>query len=180
MRLAASGRAQEFARLPAAIETDEKTGETRRVPWIHGIAAGPDGSLYYAEQRVVRRIGADGKVSVVAEDIRVEGCERPPAVKDDRTGPTLRGLDVALDGTVYVAASGCSAVLRIKAGGEVSVVLRATDAWSPMGVAVSGDDLYVLECRYLETERREDWVPRVRKLGRDGTVSVVAEVGRGR
>ena len=82
------------------------------------------------------------------------------------------------DGTVYVAASGCSAVLKIAPDGSVSVVLRASDAWTPTGVAISGDDLYVLEYRYIESERREDWLPRVRKVSRDGKVSIIAAVER--
>jgi formylglycine-generating enzyme required for sulfatase activity len=83
---------------------------------------------------------------------------------------------VAADGTVYVAASACSAVLKITPEGTVSVVLRATDGWSPQGVAVAGDTLYVLEYNYVATDRREDWLPRVRKLAPDGTASVIAQV----
>ena len=95
-----------------------------------------------------------------------------------RLGPALRGLDVASDGTVYVAASACSAVLKIAPDRSASVVLRASDAWTPTGVAISGDDLYVLEYRYIESERREDWLPRVGKVTRDGKVSTIAAVER--
>ena len=93
-------------------------------------------------------------------------------------GPALRGLDVAPDGAIYVAASACSALLKITPKGAVSVVLRAEDAWSPTGVAVSGDDLYVLEYLHIKAERREDWIPRIRKLSRGGTASVIATVRR--
>jgi len=93
-------------------------------------------------------------------------------------GPALRGLDVTPDGTVYVAASACGAVLKVAPAGSVSVVLRASDAWTPTGVAISGDDLYVLEYRYVESKRREDWLPRVRRVNRDGKVSIIAAVER--
>jgi hypothetical protein len=85
---------------------------------------------------------------------------------------------VAPDGTVYVAASACCALLKISSGGAVSVVLRGSDAWSPMGVAVAGDELFVLEYRYIQADRREDWIPRVRKVSRDGRVTVLASVER--
>jgi streptogramin lyase len=61
--------------------------------WINGLAAGPDGSLYYTEDNAVRRIDQRG----------VPGTD----------GPTLRGLAVAPDGVVFVAAAGCGAVLKI-------------------------------------------------------------------
>jgi len=160
MRVAPSGRPEVFATLPPATEV------------------GPDGSLYYAERDAVRRIAADGTVSLVAGDIKVPDCVRPPAAREERLGPALRGLDVAPDGTIYVAASACSALLKINPKGTVSVALRAEDAWSPTGVAVSGDDLYVLEYRHIKAERREEWIPRVRKLSRGGTASVIATVRR--
>jgi uncharacterized membrane protein len=43
-------------------------------------------------------------------------------------------------------------------------------------VAVVGRDLYVLEYDYIPAKRREDWLPRVRKLAADGTVTVIAQV----
>lgn len=177
MRLAPSGRPEVFATLPLATEIGPD-GKPAPAPWIHGLAAGPNGSLYYAEQKAVRRIAPDGTVSLVAGDIQVPDCVHPPAADDDRYGPALRGLDVTADGTVYVAASGCGALLKITPNGSVSVVLRGSDAWSPMGVAVSGDDLYVLEYRFIKSERREDWLPRVRKLARGGRVTTLATVDR--
>jgi DNA-binding beta-propeller fold protein YncE len=166
-----------LATLPAITET-ASDGQTRSVPWIHGLAAAPDGWVYYAEQRAVRRISPQGAVSTLADHVTVPDCERPPLGKDERIGPSLRGLDVRADGTVFVAASACSAVLTITPEGEVSVVLRATDSWSPTGVAVSGDDLYVLEYLHIDAERREEWLPRVRKLAADGTVTTLCSIQR--
>jgi hypothetical protein len=90
----------------------------------------------------------------------------------------LRGLDVARDGTIYVAASACGALLKISKDGKVSVALRSADSWSPTGVAVSGGDLYVLEYLYVAGGPKE-WVPRVRKVSADGKATVVASVVRG-
>jgi len=175
MRLTPSGKPTSFAILPTAMEIGPE-GKPLRARWIHGLAVGRDGTLYYSEKYAVRRITPDGSVSPVADNVAVPDCVRPPLATDDRHGPSLRGLDVADDGMIYVAASGCSAVLKITPAGAISVVLQSSDAWSPTGVDVAGDGLYVLEFRHIEVERAKDWLPRVRKLSRDGTVTVVATV----
>lgn len=175
MRLLPGERPAEIAELPVAREIGFDGKETQ-AEWIWGLCAGPKGTLVYTEKDAVRRVEADGSVTAVAEHVTVPKCERPPAAKDVRLGPGLYGLAAAEDGTVYVAASACSAVLKIAPGGGPEVFLRATETWSPTGVAISGDDVYVLEYTYVETQRREDWMPRVRKVAKDGTVTVVAEV----
>jgi DNA-binding beta-propeller fold protein YncE len=177
MRKALGAEPSVFATLPLALERGP-TGKSEPAPWVHGIAAGPHGSLYYAEQAAERRIAPDGTISTIAEKITVSGCVHPAAITDDRIGPGLRSLDVTRDGTVYVAASACCALLKITPDGTLSVVARGDDSWSPTGVAVSGNELYILEYRYIPAERREDWIPRVRKVASDGTVSVVATVKR--
>jgi hypothetical protein len=177
MRLTDSGKRTMVALLPVATEIGPD-GKTVKAQWIHGLAAGPDRSLYYTEQRNVRRIAPDGTVALVAGDISVPGCVRPPAAKEERLGPALRGLAVASDGTIYVAASACSALLKITREGKVAVVLRSSDAWSPTGVAIFREDLFVLEYLHIETTRREDWLPRVRKIARDGTVTVLATINQ--
>jgi hypothetical protein len=175
MRVAPAGEPVAFATLPTSMEIGPG-GKPSRAQWIHGLAAGRDGTLYYSEQSAVRRIGPDGSVSLVADASTVPDCDPPSGMSGPPHGPLLRGLDVASDGTLYVAASGCSAVLKITPAGAVSVMLRASDAWSPTGVAVAGNDLYVLEFRYIEVKRAEEWLPRVRKVSRDGTVTMVATV----
>jgi hypothetical protein len=175
MRMMPGKPAAKFADLPVIKETGPDGSESE-AEWVWQMAAGPDGSIYYTEKKAVRRIAADGTVSLVAGDVKVPDCERPPAIKEARLEPSLYGLAVAADGTVYVAAAACSAVLKITPDGQVSVALRATDGWSPQGVAVHGDDVYVLEYDYIEAERREDWLPRVRKLAADGTVTVLAQI----
>jgi sugar lactone lactonase YvrE len=166
-----------FATLPVATEV-APDGKQIKAQWIHGLASGPDHCLYYSEQRAVRRISPDGEVSLVAGEIKVPDCIRPPGAADDRLGPSLRGLAVKSDGTIFVAASACSAVLRVTPKGAVDVELRASESWTPTGVAVSGDDLLVLEYLLTDTHRREDWLPRVRKVSRDGSVTVVATVNK--
>ena len=81
LRLAARGTPEVFATPPVATET-EPDGKPVPARWIHGLAAGPDGSLCDTERAAVRRIAPDGTVSLVAGSITVPGCVRPPAVSD--------------------------------------------------------------------------------------------------
>jgi len=177
IRLAPSGKSEVFAILPVATEIGTD-GKAVQAQWIHGLAAGPDGSLYYTEKHAVRRIAKDGTVSLVAGNVTVPDCVHPSGANDKRLGPALRDLEVGTDGTIYVAASACSAVLKITQQGAVSVVLHGSDDWSPMGVALSNGDLYVLEYRYIDTRKSEDWLPRVRKISSNGEVSVIASVDK--
>jgi hypothetical protein len=171
VRLSPSGERGLLTTLPAASD-----GAPLR--WLNGIAARDDGSIYYAENAAVRRIDPRGSVATVAASIEVPACERMPRW-EPHLGPYLRGLDVAADGTVYVAATGCGAVLRISPGGETAPVLRASLPWAPTGVAVHGGDVYVLEYTHdASGEDRRDWIPRVRKLTPDGSVVTVVVIER--
>jgi hypothetical protein len=100
----------------------------------------------------------------------------------DQDAPTsfLRGLDVDSHGTVYAAASGCRGVVKITADGKVKTVLKAERPWSPTGIAVHGDDVYVLEYTNANGHLSEGWLPRVRKLGRDGKVATLATISKDR
>lgn len=171
VRLTRAGVRSELAVLPVAAK-----GPALR--WINGLASGRDGALYYTEDRAVRRIDGQGVVATVAENVSVPGCASIPGM--DGAGPSLRGLAVALDGTVLVAASGCGAVLAITPRGESRPVLRTTAPWSPTAVATSPSGIYVLEYLHTAAEDRQAWVPRVRKLLPDGRIVDVAAVQRTR
>ncbi|MDZ4861198.1 MAG: hypothetical protein SGI88_19675 [Candidatus Hydrogenedentes bacterium] len=175
MRMTPKGETTLVATLPPATEIG-MDGKPLIAKWIHGLAPGRDGVLYYSEKEAVRRIGPDGAITMVADKITVPDCEHPPAIPDDRGGPVLRGLDVAEDGSIYVAASACSALVKISPTGKVSVALRSTDAWSPTGVAIAGKDIYVLESLYVKSDQAKDWLPRIRKIAADGQVTVLATV----
>ena len=154
---------------------------------IAGIAAGPDGSLYVtvassAAVNEIRKITMDGKVSQFASpEIIGTGRDRsinPPPESDPSY---CRGLAVDSGGIVYVAATGSRRVLKITPRGDVSTILQSSDPWSPTGVAVFSGEVYVLEWQdapasLLETRRA--WIPRVRKVGRDGKITTLATVSR--
>ena len=179
MRLTPAKEPTTFAILPLVTEIGFK-GNPEPARWIHGLAVGRDGTLYYTEKHAVRRIGRDGAVSLVASNLTIPDCLRPPIMAEEHLGPALRGLAVAADGNLFVAASACSAVLKISPAGAVSVVLRSSDSWAPTGVAVAAEDIYVLEYRHIKVERPADWLPRVRKVSRDGTVTTIATVTQSR
>ena len=88
-----------------------------------------------------------------------------------------RGLAVDESGTVFVAGNGSRAVYAVTKEGKVRTVLKADAPWSPTGVAVRGGAVYVLEYDHTPAKDRE-WEPRVRKVGRDGTVTTLIHVRR--
>ena len=145
--------------------------------WVNGMATAPDGSLYVSLDRAIQKIDAQGRVSIVAQDIAVPGCARIPGV-EAHLGPYLRGLAVAPNGTVFVAAAGCGAVLMVSPKGEVKPVLRTSPPYSPTAVAVADGEVYVLEYLHTASDDRSEWITRVRKITRDGKVVTVVEKTR--
>lgn len=161
-----SGRRSIHATLPPI----RRGAET--ITWLNGLTPGPDGSLVYTEDRLIRKIDRRGNVTTIAQNIVVPNCAVAPGT-ETATGPYLRGLAVAADGSIYVAASGCAAVLRVDGKGRVTPVLRASPPWSPTAIAVAGRDVYVLEYLHTASDRREEWIPRIRKISSSGVVSTL-------
>jgi sugar lactone lactonase YvrE len=151
----------------------------RRLGGIKGLASGPDGSLYVAYPKAIQKITMDGRVTTLADPVVVSDCEKD--VPAGEAEPFLRGLAVDSHGVVYVAATGCRCVVKVTPDGRVSTVLKAQRPWSPTGVAVRGGDIYVLEYTNPNSADRADWLPRVRKLDRDGKVTTLVTIsGQGR
>jgi hypothetical protein len=171
VRVAPSGTRSVHATIPEERRSDGSPG------WINGITAGAGGSLYYTHDRIVRKISGRGVVSTVAANVTVPGCVAIPGI-EPATGPYLRGLDVAADGTVFVAAAGCGAVLKIAPAGKVTPILRTASPYSPTAVAVSNGEVYVLEYLHTASDDRREWLPRVRKVTRTGTVVTLADAAR--
>lgn len=172
LRLSPSGQSSVLATLP-------DTAANRRLRWINGLAAAPDGSLYYTEDNAIRRISMKGSVSTVIESIALSGCASIPGTEADARS-YLRGLAVDAQGTVYVAASGCGRVLKVTPDRKVTTVIQLQSPWSPTGIALSGADLYVLEFLHTASaiEDRREWLPRVRKISPDGQSAIIASIDR--
>lgn len=172
-RLAPGGTPTKFADLPDPLEIGED-GTVTVAQWIHGLALGPKGDLFYTEKDGIRRIDVNGNVTPIIEKIKLAECVRPPAIADVREGVFLRGLDVADDGTIYAASAGCSALLKVTQAGEVSVALQERDGWAPTDVEAVGNKLYVHEFYYTDPQQDSNWRPRVRLVAADGTVTTLA------
>jgi hypothetical protein len=169
-RLAPSGATTVVKTLPASTES----GSLR---WLNGLVATSDGSIYYTENKAVRRITPKGEITTIAENVTLLGCDSVPGV-EAHLEPYFRELDVDAQGTVYVAATGCRAVLKITSDKKITTVHRTSSPWSPTAVAVSGNDLYVLEYLHTPGDNRREWLPRVKKVTSDGRVVTVATIQR--
>jgi hypothetical protein len=145
---------------------------------ITGLAAGPDTSLYLACWNSLLKVTADGKVKTLIHPIDVKDCDDDPADHKEvnRGKPLLRGLDIDFTGTIYAAATSCHCLLRITANGNVKTILKAERPWSFTGVAVRNGNIYVLEYTNANGPKTEGWAPRVRKIGRDGKVVILADL----
>lgn len=145
-----------------------------RLGGIKGLASGPDGSLYVAYPRTVQKITPDGRVTTLADPVVINDCDED--VAPGEAEPSLRGLAVDSHGLVYASATGCHRVVKLTPDGRVSTVLKAERPWSPTGVAVSAEDVYVLE--YPNSAKRADWLPRVQKFDREGHVTTLVTISR--
>jgi len=139
---------------------DEAGGALRRpqstVESVGGMAFGADGSLFFANGGVLRRLAPDGRVA---------------EWYDGGEGSSLRGLAAAPGGNVLAADMGAKTVLAVAPGGTVSTLYRETAAWSPTAVALVRGRLLVLEAND-DVYEREDRV-RVIEVN-EGNARVVA------
>jgi hypothetical protein len=144
---------------------------------VTGLAAGPGGITYVASPSAIYKVKTDGTVTPFVNPVVTDDCDADPADHiPSNPPPYLRGLVVAKDGTVYAAGTSCHRVLKITVDGHVETALKAERPWSPTGVALHGEDLYVLEYTGANGGRDEGWLPRVRKLNRDGKVMTLMTI----
>ena len=150
--------------------------------FISGIAVGADGSLYITEAsnanaNTIRKITMNGIVSIIATYVGKNSYDLPL-----ETVPSYcRGLTVDSTGTIYVAATGSRCVLKITPQGKVTTILQTSSPWTPTGVTMFHGEVYVLEWHDVAPENlevRSAWIPRVRKIGREGNVTTLATVKR--
>ena len=147
-------------------------GPRRDATWLNGLAAGPNGSLYYTHDTIVGKVDAQGRATTVATIQSLPNCGSIPGATGTE-GPYLRGLAVAPDGTVFVAAAACGLLVRITPRGNVAPILRTASPWSPTGVAVANGETYVLEYLHTDSDNRREWIPRIRRIQRDGKVVIL-------
>jgi len=141
------------------------------LPHIGGIIAGPEGSLLYSEDAAIREIDAQGRVSTV---IAVRAPARPPSIPAMNEHPLLRGFALNDSGVMFIADTGDARVLKIASTRNVTTILQTQSPWSPTAVAVSGNDVYVLEFLHTVRDVLRDWLPRVRKISANGQSALIA------
>lgn len=146
------------------------------IPYLNGLATAPDGSLYYTENRAIRRVNSKGEISTIVDQVALSSCARIPG--NDPNDPLLRGLAVDSSGMVFVAASGCGSLLKVTPNGVVSTVLQLESPWSPTAVALFHGEIYVLEYLHTAVEDRLQWLPRVRKISASGKNVIIASIAR--
>jgi hypothetical protein len=98
------------------------------------MAFAADGSLYVTDGAYVRRVTTDGRVETLGGG----------PLTTASFGEDLMGLAPTRDG-VYVADYSGRRLLQLLPDGSVRTVLETGPVWSPTGVAVVGEELYVLE-----------------------------------
>jgi sugar lactone lactonase YvrE len=150
--------------------------------FVSEIALGPDGSLYITEAsnsnaNTIRRITMNGGVSVIATYVGKKSRDLPL----ETTASYCRGLAVDAAGTIYVAATGSRSVLKITPQGKITTILQTASPWTPTGVAFFKGEVYVLEWHDVPEDKLEErtaWIPRIRKIGRDGKPTTLAIISR--
>jgi hypothetical protein len=147
--------------------------------FITGLASGPDGSVYAACPSAILKVKPDGTVTTLVRPTALNNLatDQPTGTPDDRK-PSLRGLAVDSRGTVYAAATGFGCVVKITADSKVKTVLRAEWPSSPTGVALHDEELYVLEYAHPDSNSHQEWLPRVRKVGRDGNITTLTALSK--
>jgi len=144
---------------------------------VTGLATGPNGILYVATPSAIFKVSADGVMTTFLNPVLAKDCDPDPADHiPSNPLPFVRGLAISTNGTLYAAGTSCHCVLKVTSDGHVKTVLKAERPWSPTGVALYGEDLYILEYTGANGGKDEGWLPRVRKLAPSGKVTTLVTI----
>jgi hypothetical protein len=160
-------------------------GAAARLGNVGAMAVTPDGILYVADDRRLRRIGLDAAVSTVTSPIFSTLTGGLPGV----AGLYNHSMGMALDsaGSVYVVDYGNRRIVRIGADGRLTSVAESNGVanrltgsawgWRPTGVCLQAGSIYVLEDWPLPV-LLADLVgsPRLIKVQVDGSTETIATV----
>lgn len=145
-------------------------GPEARFLGIDGMAWGPYGLLYLTDGPYVRRVGPDGSVTTLGGG----------PITERRWDEDLLGIAVDAGGNVYVADHAGRRIVRITPTGTVSTPLTTGSIWTPTGIAIAADGLYVLEHLRMPLAILGDLQVgpylRVRRASPGGEVTVLARL----
>jgi len=145
-------------------------GSEAQFSGIDGMAWAADGSLCVTDGVYVRRVTMDGVVATLGK-----GALTTPSYGED-----LMGLAVSPSGSVYVADYSQRRVIQLLPDGNTRTISETGLFWSPTGITIIGEDLYVLEHVRMPLVILGDIgigaYARVRRISPDGTVIRIATV----
>lgn len=145
---------------------------------ITGLASDSHSSIYVATWKGIFQLNSAGSIVRSLYPLAVPDCDNDPA--DHRpinSGiPLFRGIGVDSAGNIYAAATSCHQVVQITPHGQVTSILKSERPWTPTGIAVTADEIYVLEFTNANGPRTEGWSPRLRKRNKHGVWSTLVEV----
>jgi sugar lactone lactonase YvrE len=146
------------------------TGQLAKFMGIDGMSWGPDGALYVTDGPYVRRVALDGSVTTLGGG----------PLTERKWDEDLLGITVNASGDVYVADHANRRILRVTPMGVVSTVLRTGSLWTPTGIALAPDGLYVLEHLRMPLAILGDLTVgpylRIRTVSADGDATELARI----
>ena len=160
---------------------DGQGGEIPPFSHVNSAICAADGSLYLRDDQTIRRVASDGTISTLAHS-------EDAAMTEEGEERLVRTMGMAVDaaGNVYVANYWKRAVMKVTPDGLVSAMATAAWPWVPVGVAISGNNIYALErmgnpyglSTALEVSTLADRLgsPRIRKISPDGTITTLVVV----
>jgi hypothetical protein len=170
------------------VDADDYGLDLSRAWGVSGMTSAPDGEIYLVAldsdrtegtgEHMLYGVNPNGELRQIARNFandQVSDNDQHPEVRPQY----CRGMAADDHGNVFIAVTGSRCVMRITSTGEASVVLRAARPWSPTGVDVAGDSLYVLEFDDETPAKGREWPLRVRKVDGDGAVSLLVSVRAG-
>ena len=136
---------------------------------VTDLAFGRDNAIYLTDENRVRKINETGNVETI--------YSKETTVKNQKSevgSPQLFGLDVDELNNVFAADFANGRLLKINSEGAVSTFFTSEKDWSPIGVATSGDEVYVLEGRPIRAAMHIG--TRVLRISRAGDATVFASL----
>jgi hypothetical protein len=129
---------------------------------------GADGDLYLSDGSLLRRIGSDGVVRLVA---KINGKLIEPEIWNSTGAPRIWSIAIDERKRIYTAAPDIGQVIRIDADGSQHVVDRSVGGWRVTAVATFGDSVFL-----LESSDSTNAGQRVRVIRGSGRVEMLGQV----